>query len=93
MKRKIDELGRLVIPIEMRETIGLKNGDPVKIELEENKIIITNPSEVDYKERVNKAIEYIKENLCEEENGCGVWWYQLSDYTTPDELLNILKGE
>lgn len=43
MNRKIDNLGRLVIPVGYREQLGLKNGDPVHMELKGNKIIITNP--------------------------------------------------
>lgn len=60
MNRKIDELGRLCIPKEMRNKLGIKDNDPVNIECIENKIIITNPSEVDYKARIDKAIEYMK---------------------------------
>lgn len=37
------------------------------------------------------TIEYIKENMCKEESGCGLWWYQLGDYETPDELLSLLE--
>lgn len=43
MNRKIDNLGRLVIPIGYREQLGLKNGDQVQMQLKGNKIIITNP--------------------------------------------------
>lgn len=45
-----------------------------------------------YKIKINKAIEYINKNMYKEENCCGLWWYQLGDYETPDELLEILKG-
>lgn len=41
MNRKIDQLGRLSIPAEMREELGIKNGDKVTIELKDDKIIIT----------------------------------------------------
>ena len=44
MKRKIDDLGRLVIPKEMRNELGLLDGDEVNIELSGNTIIITNPN-------------------------------------------------
>lgn len=39
--RKIDELGRIVIPKEMRRVIDIQNGDPVEIELEGHQIILT----------------------------------------------------
>ncbi len=38
--REIDKLGRIVIPIEYRHTIGIQTGDPVEISAENDKIII-----------------------------------------------------
>ena len=38
--RQIDELGRIVIPKELRERFGIKNGDEVMIEFNEDGIII-----------------------------------------------------
>ena len=43
MNRHIDNNGRLVIPIEFRQQLGLENGDLVNMQLKGNKIIITNP--------------------------------------------------
>lgn len=43
MERNLDDLGRLVIPIEYRKQLGLENGDPVRIELKGKKIIVSNP--------------------------------------------------
>lgn len=40
MKRKIDELGRVVLPIEMRGKLRLENLDTVEITSTENEIII-----------------------------------------------------
>lgn len=36
LERKIDELGRIVLPIEFRKTLGLNLKDPVEIFLLEN---------------------------------------------------------
>ena len=47
MNRKIDNLGRLVIPKEMRKQLGINENDPVNIECASNKIIITNPNKKD----------------------------------------------
>lgn len=47
MNRKFDKLGRIVIPKEMRDKLGLEHGSEAKIELIENKIIITNPKQED----------------------------------------------
>jgi AbrB family looped-hinge helix DNA binding protein len=38
--RQIDELGRIVIPKELRERFGMKSGDEVMIEFDEDGIII-----------------------------------------------------
>lgn len=47
----------------------------------------------DYKTRNEKAIEYIKNNVEKDDNGCGVWWYGFGYYQeAKDELLNILQG-
>ena len=38
--RKIDELGRIVLPIEIRQTLEIKERDPLEISLEEDGIFI-----------------------------------------------------
>lgn len=38
--RNIDELGRLVIPKEMRKKLGIANTDPVEFFVEEDRIIV-----------------------------------------------------
>lgn len=40
MHRKIDELGRIVIPIEIRKTLKLNMGDSLEIYVEDNKIML-----------------------------------------------------
>ena len=39
--RKIDPLGRLTIPIEIREYLGIKIGDYLSVIVDENSIIVT----------------------------------------------------
>ena len=39
--RNIDELGRIVVPKELRKKLGIANTDPVEIYVEDNKIILT----------------------------------------------------
>ena len=42
-------------------------------------------------QRIQEAIEYIKENLSKDDNGCGVWWYSFEYYTeAKKELLEML---
>ncbi len=38
--RKIDELGRIVIPMELRRTLGIKEKDPMEIFVEGENIIL-----------------------------------------------------
>ncbi|RFB33549.1 AbrB/MazE/SpoVT family DNA-binding domain-containing protein [Bacillus sp. RC] len=38
--RKVDELGRVVIPIELRKVLAIKEKDPIEIFVEENQIIL-----------------------------------------------------
>ena len=38
--RKVDELGRVVIPIELRRTLGIKEKDELKFFVEGKKIIL-----------------------------------------------------
>lgn len=37
--RKVDELGRMVIPIELRRTLGIDTKDPLEIYVDNGKII------------------------------------------------------
>lgn len=38
--RKVDELGRIVIPKEMRDKMGISCGDPIEIYVDSDKIIL-----------------------------------------------------
>lgn len=38
--RRIDELGRLVVPKEIRNKLGIADGDPIEIYVEGEKIIL-----------------------------------------------------
>jgi AbrB family transcriptional regulator, transcriptional pleiotropic regulator of transition state genes len=39
--RRVDELGRIVIPMELRRTLGIKVKDPMAIFVESDRIILT----------------------------------------------------
>lgn len=57
MRRYIDSLGRIVIPVEMRRTLEVSEGDPVDFKLVDDKIIISNPNRQD--EFENYLMDYI----------------------------------
>jgi len=38
--RKVDELGRIVIPIELRRTLGIAEKDPLEIYVDSDRIIL-----------------------------------------------------
>ena len=38
--RKVDELGRVVIPIEVRRTLGIKEKDPIEIFIDGEQIVL-----------------------------------------------------
>lgn len=38
--RKVDELGRVVLPIELRRTLGIEERDCLEISLEDDRIIL-----------------------------------------------------
>lgn len=39
-KRRIDELGRVVLPLELRQVLNMDSGDTVVFNVEENQITI-----------------------------------------------------
>lgn len=43
--RKVDELGRIVLPIEVRTELGIEAGDSLDVSVEKNGSIILKPSE------------------------------------------------
>ncbi|MEK3729666.1 MULTISPECIES: AbrB/MazE/SpoVT family DNA-binding domain-containing protein [unclassified Lysinibacillus] len=40
MVRKVDELGRITLPKELRRTLGIESGDPVEIFIDGDQIIL-----------------------------------------------------
>lgn len=40
MVRRIDDLGRIVLPIQIRNTIGIQNRDPLEIFVEGDRIVL-----------------------------------------------------
>lgn len=64
--RKVDDLGRLVIPKELRKTMNISKKDPMEIFVEEEKIILRKyePACIFCGESEN-TIEYEGKTVCE----------------------------
>ena len=58
--RRIDELGRVVIPREVRERFHIKDGDPLEIFTEGNKIVLR---KYDTSEGKEEAVETLQKWL------------------------------
>lgn len=58
--RRVDDLGRVVIPKEIRRSMGIKEGEPLEIYLENDAVIFRRYSYnlVDEVKRVAELIEY-----------------------------------
>ncbi len=57
--RRIDELGRIVIPKEIRRAYGLEEGDPLEIFTSEEGIVFR-PYEIDVKQTLRTAINQLE---------------------------------
>lgn len=57
--RKVDELGRIVLPIELRRSLSIKEKDPLEIFTDNNKVILQKyePSDV-FTGSMENLIEY-----------------------------------
>ncbi len=40
ISRRIDNVGRIVIPVEIRTLLGIRNGDPIEIFTHDNEIVL-----------------------------------------------------
>nr|DAQ61942.1 MAG TPA: Transition state regulatory protein abrB HOMODIMER BIOINFORMATICS [Caudoviricetes sp.] len=67
MIRKLDELGRIVIPIEIRNQYNLKEGDKIEIEEKGDKIILRKHKDT-YCPKCLTRCEHI-DNFCSK---CGI---------------------
>ena len=96
MKRKIDELGRIVIPKEIRKSLKLNMGDSLEIYIEDNKISLRKYSSLKgYEEELfniakiineltNSTILFIEEDKVEE------FLINIISIDNRDETKNIL---
>lgn len=63
--RKIDELGRIVLPIEMRRTLGISEKDPVEIFTEADNIILRkHQAACVFCDSTKQIIDFRGKNVC-----------------------------
>ena len=59
--RRIDDIGRIVIPREIRRKMNIREGDPLELSLDENKVIFELYSPAcDYEDSIKRIIERLK---------------------------------
>ena len=49
INRRVDDLGRISLPIDMRRTLGIECGSEVAVDFKGNSIVITKPQEAEKK--------------------------------------------
>lgn len=66
--RRIDELGRVVIPKEIRKTLRIKEGDPLEISAEKNELLLKKFSPVNavsqFSQSICESIKEITDKIC-----------------------------
>lgn len=77
--RKIDELGRIVLPSELRKVFGIREGDELEISVEEDRVILQKRQDLCLLcGAENPKITYRERRVCE---GCA------------SELAQLASGE
>ena len=85
--RRIDDLGRVVIPKEIRRTMGVREGDPFEIYIEGKDTICFRK----YGNSLNEEINYLYEQI--KTNGNLSPDAQMKIGTLLDVVRNMVKGE
>lgn len=79
--RRIDDLGRIVIPKEIRKHLGIKEGDSLEIFIdEENQGVVFSPY---------RANEGIKESL---NRIIDIYYDDMLDYSNGNKIISELKN-
>ena len=84
--RRIDELGRVVIPKEIRRTLRIKEGDPLEIFTDRDELMLKKYSPIATLERFSEATVK-SEILC----ACGEGKKELDGKNLSEEMDRILK--
>ena len=65
--RKVDELGRIVLPISIRQTMDINEKDPLEIFIDENRIILQkyHPACV-FCNNADRIVYFNKKRICQD---------------------------
>jgi AbrB family transcriptional regulator, transcriptional pleiotropic regulator of transition state genes len=65
--RKVDELGRIVLPMELRRTMNISEKDPIEVYVDSSTIILKKyePSCI-FCDEAKNVTEYIGKNICDD---------------------------
>ena len=62
--RRIDDLGRIVIPKEIRKNMGLREGETLEIYVDDNKLIMQKYSKLNnYQDNIKSIIQFISDSF------------------------------
>ena len=78
MNRKIDSMGRIVIPMEIRKQLDIKDNDEFKIDVINNEIVISKPE-------LNDKLDCLLELL--------YTWGEALDPEFQQKAISIIIGE
>lgn len=94
--RRIDELGRIVLPKEIRRNLGIREGENLEIFVEEDKVILKKYSKIkDYKETIhtigNLVTQVYEMNLIITDRDKIVYSNKFSNYEETDLDMKFIQ--
>ena len=86
--RRVDDLGRIVIPKEIRRTVGIREGEPLEIFIEGEGTVCFRR----YKNNLGDAVEHLRDQI---ENCCDDLTYStlMRIDALLEEVQELVKGE
>ena len=84
--RRIDDLGRIIIPKEIRRSLRISEGDPLELWIDGDSIVVTK-----YKHtlHMSEAINRLKESLKDDFNNCKYKNELLNLVSVMEELIKV----
>lgn len=84
--RRVDDLGRIVIPKEIRRSLGIREGEPMEIYLEQDAVVFRR-----YSFRLSEEVKRLGELIEANYNGSEVECAKLSGIL--DAIYDIVKAD